>query len=155
MRPVTSTKQPPSTPSSTTPQLPKSTSSTVFAACARRLTGGKSLDDFFGAVRNCGVNIQQDPAVRRWVDAVIAHLRKSLDEAGYARRKAAQKSDKLRKEWSELLDKDSDKGREWKEDIAALKREASEFPTAIEQDEEFRAVRRAQTKLGEDLENGT
>ncbi|OJT14057.1 hypothetical protein TRAPUB_9391 [Trametes pubescens] len=120
-----------------------------------RLAGGKSLDGFFGAFRNCGVDIQQDPAVRRWVDAFIAHLRKSLDEAGYARSEEAQKkSDKLRKEWSELLDKDSDKGRKWKEDVAELKREASEFQTAIDQDEDLRAVRRAHTKLGEDLENG-
>lgn len=120
-----------------------------------RLAGGKSLDGFFGAFRNCGVDIQQDPAVRRWVDAFIAHLRKSLDEAGYARSDEAQKkSDKLRKEWNELLDKDSDKGRKWKEDVAALKREASEFQTAIDQDEDLRAVRRAHTKLGEDLENG-
>ncbi|KAL1948007.1 hypothetical protein VTO73DRAFT_12082 [Trametes versicolor] len=120
-----------------------------------RLAGGKSLDGFFAAFRNCGVDIQQDPAVRRWVDAFIAHLRKSLDEAGYARSDEAQKkSDKLQKEWSELLDKDSEKGRKWKEDVAALKREASEFQTAIDQDEDLRAVRRAHTKLGEDLENG-
>ncbi|OJT02930.1 hypothetical protein TRAPUB_6514 [Trametes pubescens] len=113
------------------------------------------LDGFFGAFRLCGGGIQQDPDVRRWVDAFIAHLRKSLDEAGYARSEKAQKqSDKLRKEWRELLDKDSDKGRKWKEHVAALKREASEFQTAIDQDADLRAVRCAHWKLGEDLENG-
>ncbi|KAI0634640.1 hypothetical protein C8Q77DRAFT_771072 [Trametes polyzona] len=120
-----------------------------------RLAGGKSLDGFFGALRVCGVDIQQDQDVREWVDSFVAHLRKSLDERGYARSDDAQRTrERLRKEWRELLDKDSDKGRKWKEDVAALKREASEFQTAIDRDEDLRAVRRAHAKLGEDLENG-
>ncbi|KAI0363499.1 hypothetical protein BV20DRAFT_975593 [Pilatotrama ljubarskyi] len=120
-----------------------------------RLASGKSLDGFFAALRVCGVDIQQDPDVRGWCDEFIAHLRKSLDEPGYARSdESQQKREKLRKEWQELLDKDSDKGRKWKEDIAALKREASEFQTAVDRDEDLRTIRRAHAKLGDDLENG-
>ncbi|KAI0349926.1 hypothetical protein OH77DRAFT_1157819 [Trametes cingulata] len=120
-----------------------------------RLASGKSLDGFFAALRVCGVDIQQDPDVRGWCDEFLAHLRKSLDEPGYARSEESQKKrEKLRKEWQELLDKDSDKGRKWKEDVGALKREASEFQTAIDRDEDLRTVRRAHAKLGDDLENG-
>ncbi|KAH9848172.1 hypothetical protein C2E23DRAFT_764248 [Lenzites betulinus] len=124
-------------------------------AFMERLAGDKSLDTFFGAFRVCGVDIQQDPAVRKWFDAFVAHLRKSLDEKGYARSDQAKKTgERLRKEWRELLDTDSDKGRKWKEDIAVLKKEAAEFQAAIDHDEDLRAVRRAHSKLGEDLENG-
>ncbi|KAI0327376.1 hypothetical protein GY45DRAFT_1327603 [Cubamyces sp. BRFM 1775] len=120
-----------------------------------RLAGGKSLDGFFASLRVCGVDIQQDPDVRGWCDEFIAHLRRSLDERGYVRSEEAKKKrEQLRKEWKELLDKDSDKGRKWKEDVAALKREASEFQDAIDHDQDLRAVKRAHAKLGEDLENG-
>ncbi|OSC96932.1 hypothetical protein PYCCODRAFT_1481665 [Trametes coccinea BRFM310] len=120
-----------------------------------RLASGKSLDGFFAALRVCGVDIQQDPDVRAWCDDFIAHLRKSLDEQGYVRSDDAQKKrEQLRKEWKELLDKDSDKGRKWKEDVGALKREASEFQTAIDRDQDLRAIKQAHAKLGEDLENG-
>ncbi|KAI0752306.1 hypothetical protein C8Q80DRAFT_1217036 [Daedaleopsis nitida] len=119
-----------------------------------RLAGDKSLDGFFAALRVCGVDIQQDPDIRSWCDQFIAHLRKSLDERGYARSdEAKQKTEKLQKEWKELLDKDSDKGRKWKEDVGALKREADAFQRGFEQDEELRRVRRARAKLGEDIEN--
>lgn len=125
-----------------------------FREFVERLAGGKSLDGFFASLRVCGVDIQQDPDVRAWFDDFIAHLRKSLDERGYARSDEAQKKSKqLRKEWKQLLDKDSDKGRKWKDDVESLKREASAFQNAIDQDEDLRRVRRARAKLGEDIEN--
>ncbi|KAI0649580.1 hypothetical protein C8Q79DRAFT_901796 [Trametes meyenii] len=120
-----------------------------------RFANGKSLDGFFNALRVCGVDIQQDPDVRGWCDAFLAHLRKNLDEAGYARSDEAQaQREKLRKEWKELLDADSDKGRKWKEDIGVLKCEAAEFQEAIDSDVDLRAVRRAHAKLGQELEDG-
>ncbi|CDO76875.1 hypothetical protein BN946_scf184901.g12 [Trametes cinnabarina] len=126
-----------------------------FRSFLERLASGKSLDGFFAALRVCGVDIQQDPDVRAWFDNVIAHLRKSLDDPAYVRSDDAQrKSDQLRDDWKALLDKDSDKGRKWKQDIAALKREASEFQAAIDRDQDLRAVKQAHAKLGEDLENG-
>ncbi|TFK87277.1 hypothetical protein K466DRAFT_117691 [Polyporus arcularius HHB13444] len=119
-----------------------------------RLAGGKSLDDVFAALRVCGVDIQQDKDVRKWFDEFIAHCRKSLDERGYVRSDEAQKKrNKLRDEWKELLDKDSDKGRKWKEDVAKLKQEATEFQQAVDQDEDLRQIRRTRAKLGEDIEN--
>ncbi|KAI8989201.1 hypothetical protein BD414DRAFT_415141 [Trametes punicea] len=120
-----------------------------------RLASGKSLDGFFAALRVCGVDIQQDQDVRGWCDEFIAYLRRSLDERGYVRSdEAREKREQLRNEWKALLDKDSDKGRKWKEDVGALKREADEFQTAIDRDQDLRAVRKAHQKLGEDLENG-
>ncbi|CDO73889.1 hypothetical protein BN946_scf185016.g46 [Trametes cinnabarina] len=44
----------------------------------------------------------------------------------------------LRNNWKALLDKDSDKGHKWKQDIAALKHEASEFQAAIDRDQDLR-----------------
>ena len=101
----------------------------------------------------CGVDIQQDEDVRGWFDAFIDHCRRSLDERGYVRSDEAQKKrEELRTEWSELLDKDSDKGRKWKEDVGKLKEQAAEFQQAIDRDEDLRQIRRARAKLGEDIE---
>lgn len=124
-----------------------------FRQFVERLGGNKSLDGFFGALRICGVDIQQDPAIRGWFDNSLAHLRKSFDQRGYVRSEEAQKKrDELRQEWKELLSQDSDKGQTWKEDVAALRREASEFQHAIDHDEDLRDVRRARMRLGEDIE---
>jgi len=118
-----------------------------------RLAGGKSLDDLFGALRVCGVDIKQDNDLREWSDALLTHLRKSVDERGYVRSdEARQESERLRTRWKELLDADSDTGRKWKEDVGQLKQEAAAFQRAVDHDEELRKVRRAHAKLGEDLE---
>ncbi|TFY53591.1 hypothetical protein EVJ58_g9367, partial [Rhodofomes roseus] len=118
-----------------------------------RLAGGKSLDDLFAALRMCGADVQQDDAIRAWCNAALDHARRCLDEAGYVRsEEASQKSEQLRREWRELLDKDSDKGRKWKEDVGKLSAEATEFERAIERDEALRKVRAAHRKLGDDLE---
>ncbi|KAI0684681.1 hypothetical protein C8T65DRAFT_748562 [Cerioporus squamosus] len=125
-----------------------------FRQFVERLAGGKSLDDFFATLRVCGVDIQQDQDVRNWFDEFVAHCRKSLDERGYVRSDEAQKKrNKLRDEWKALLDKDSDKGRKWKEDVGKLKQEAAEFQDAVDEDEDLRQVRRTRAKLGEDIEN--
>ena len=125
-----------------------------FRQFIERLASGKSLDGFFASLRVCGVDIQQDPAIRDWFDKFIAHLRKSLDERGYVRSEEAQKKcEELRSEWQELLDEDSEKGRKWKEDVAALRREATEFQRAVDRDEDLRDVRQARARLGEDIEN--
>ena len=119
-----------------------------------RLASGRSLDGFFAALRVCGVDIQQDDAVRGWCDQFLAHLRRALDERGYVRSEEAQKRyNELRHEWRALLDKDSEEGRKWKEDIKVLRREARAFQSALDHDEDLTAVRRARARLGEDIEN--
>ena len=40
-----------------------------------------------------------------------------------------------------------------KEDVAALRREATEFQRAVDRDEDLRDVRQARVRLGEDIEN--
>ncbi|KZT63810.1 hypothetical protein DAEQUDRAFT_770247 [Daedalea quercina L-15889] len=118
-----------------------------------RLAGGKTLDDFFSALRICGVDIQQDKAIRGWCDRALTHARRCVDEQGYVRSEEAQKtSGDLRKEWKELADKDSEKGRKWKEDFGKLRSEAEDFETAMGKGQELRAVRKAHKNLGDDLE---
>ena len=125
-----------------------------FRQFIERLASGKSLDGFFASLRVCGIDIQQDSAIRDWFDKFIVHLRKSLDECGCVRSEEARKKrEELRGEWQELLDEDSDKGRKWKEDVAALRREATEFQRAVDRDEDLRDVRQARVRLGEDIEN--
>ncbi|RDX47474.1 hypothetical protein OH76DRAFT_1484624 [Lentinus brumalis] len=119
-----------------------------------RLAGGKSLDEFFATLRVCGVDFQQDHDVRKWFDEFIAHCCKSLDERDYVRSDEAQKKRyKLCDEWKQLVDKDSDKGRKWKADVAKLKQEATEFQKAVDRDDDLRQIRRTRVKLGEDIEN--
>ena len=92
--------------------------------------------------------------MRNWCDTFLTYLRRSLDEYGYSRSDEAQQKLKgIRDEWKALLDEDSDEGRKWKEDIDTLRREASAFQQGIEHDDDLRNVRRAQAKLGEDIES--
>lgn len=122
-------------------------------AVLERLAGGKSLDDVFGALRVCGVDIQQDEELRQWSDDFLAHLRKSVDERGYVRsEEAKQKSKELREQWKKIVDSDTEQGRKWKKDTGKLKEEYATFQRAMDRDEELRNVRRAHTKLGGDLE---
>ncbi|EMD36643.1 hypothetical protein CERSUDRAFT_136886 [Gelatoporia subvermispora B] len=136
-----------------TPEQHLITGIRCFRTYLERLAGGKSLDQVFGRLRVCGVDIQNDPALRGWFDKLFAHLRKSLDERGYVRSEEAQQTrENIRKEWKDLLDADSDTGRKWKEDIGAFKEELDVFQKAIDRDEDLRRVRRAYEKLGDDLE---
>ncbi|KZT08287.1 uncharacterized protein LAESUDRAFT_697852 [Laetiporus sulphureus 93-53] len=119
-----------------------------------RLAGGESLDDLFGTVRVCGVDIQKDEELRKWCDDFLAHLRKCIDEPGHVRSDEAKETqEQLREEWKELLDTDTEQGRKWKEDIRRLKEEANVFQSAIDQDKELKRVKRAHAKLGEDIED--
>lgn len=125
-----------------------------FREFMERLANGKSLDGFFGALRVCGVDIQQDPDIRDWFDKLLAHLHKSLDEPGFVRSEEGEKQrEELHKEWEELVSEDSNKERKWSADFAALKREATEFQRAIDHDEDLRELRRARARLAEDIEN--
>lgn len=118
-----------------------------------RLAGGKSLDDLFNALRVCGVDIQQDESIRSLCDRSLKHARRCVDESGYVRSEEANEaSEQLRREWKELSDKDSKKGRKWKEDVGKVKVEAEEFEQAISRDADLRKVRAAHSKLGNDLE---
>ena len=119
-----------------------------------RLANGKSLDGLFGALRVCGVDIQQDPDIRKWFDKLLAHLHMSLDEPGFVRSEKAEKErEDLRKEWEGLVREESEGGRKWSADFAALKCEAAEFQRAIDQDEDLRELRRARAQLAVDVEN--
>ena len=125
-----------------------------FREFMERLANGKSLDGFFGALRVCGVDIQQDPDIRAWFDKLLAHLHTSLDEPGFVRSEAAEKQrEALRNEWEELISEESEEGRKWSADFAALKREAAEFQRAIDEDEDLRELRRARARFAEDVEN--
>ncbi len=125
-----------------------------FREFMERLANGKSLDGFFGALRVCGVDIQQDPDIRDWFDKLLAHLHKSLDEPGFVRSEEGEKQrEELHKEWEELVSEDSNKERKWSADFAALKREATEFQRAIDHDEDLLELRRARARLAEDIED--
>lgn len=125
-----------------------------FRAFVERLSGGDtSLDGFFAALRTCGADIQRDPDVRNWFDGFVAYLRKSVNEKGYVRSEDAKtRRRELRAEWKELTDKDGEKGRSWKDDVAQLRDEFNSFQVAVRRDKELGAVRRAHTQLGTDLE---
>ncbi|KAI1786208.1 hypothetical protein LXA43DRAFT_1111273 [Ganoderma leucocontextum] len=112
-----------------------------FREFLERLANGKSLDGFFGALRVCGVDIQQDSDIRAWFDKLLAHLHTSLDQPGFVRSEEAEdQREELHKEWEHA-------------DFAELKREAAEFQRAIDHDEDLCELRRARARLAEDIEN--
>lgn len=122
-------------------------------AVLQRLAGGMSLDNFFNALRVCSVDIHQDDSIRLLCDRSLQHARRCVDESGYVRSEEADEaSEQLRKQWEKLSDKDSKKGKKWKEDVGKVKAEAEEFERAIATDADLRKVRAAHSKLGKDLE---
>ncbi|KAI0826244.1 hypothetical protein BC629DRAFT_1578653 [Irpex lacteus] len=122
-----------------------------------RQADGKSLDDFFGALRVCGVDIQQDEKLRKWTDDVLDHLQKSLDEKGYVRSgESKEKRKELRERWNKMMDPEhpeGEEGRKWQEDVGKLKAEWNEFDKALQAGEDLSRVRKAQSKLASDIEN--
>lgn len=118
-----------------------------------RLAGGKSLDDFFGVLRVCGVDIQRDEHLRTLFDDLLSHLRRSLEQRGYARSEEAQQQrEDLKARWKEVYDADSEEGQKWRDDIGKLRHEIEDFQKALEGGPDTKRVRRAQAKLAKDLE---
>ena len=123
-------------------------------AFLERNANGKSLDDFFAALRVCGVDIQQDKGVRSWADDALAHARRCLDERGYVRSDEAQQTrDDLKRRWDEMTDSESEESKKWREDVGKLKAEWAEFNKALGEGEDLKRIRKAGAKLGEDLES--
>ncbi|KAF9236300.1 hypothetical protein BU15DRAFT_50314 [Melanogaster broomeanus] len=120
-----------------------------------RLAGGKSLDDVFTKVKSCAADAKRDEDLKAWFNDFFAHVRKSLDTPGYARSEDAhEKHKQLGRRWKELLEGDTDAGRQWKEDVGAFRRELHEFQQALAKDPDLQRVRRAHAKFADDLENG-
>lgn len=119
-----------------------------------RNANGKSLDDFFGALRVCGVDIQQDQQLRQAMDDTLDHMRRCIDERGYVRSDEAQeKREELKSRWSEITSADTTEGQKWREDYERLKNEWKDFSVALEGGEDLHRLRKAQAKLATDLEN--
>ncbi|CAL1703049.1 unnamed protein product [Somion occarium] len=123
-------------------------------AFVERLADGKSLDDFFGALRICGVDIKQDEHLRELFDELLGHLRRSLDEPGYVRSDEAQKTRAdLKTKFKSLYDADTPEGQKWRDDWTKLKDEASEFQKVLDAGEDSKRVAQAQARLGADIES--
>lgn len=119
-----------------------------------RLAGGQSLDKFFARVRNCAVDITADEYLKSWFRDFFAHVRKSLDQRGYARSKeASEMYDDLRHRWKVLSSQDSDAGKRWKEDVDAFQQEIRAFEEGLRSDKDLSRVRKAHVRLGEQLED--
>ncbi|KAI0701974.1 hypothetical protein BC835DRAFT_1322062 [Cytidiella melzeri] len=122
-----------------------------------RQADGKSLNDFFAALRVCGVDIQQDDKLREWTDDVLDHVQKCLDEKGYVRSGESQEKRKqLSERWDKMMDPQDpagDEGRKWQEDVGRLKAQWSEFDQALQAGKDLSRVRKAQSKLASDLED--
>ncbi|KAI0795838.1 hypothetical protein C8Q75DRAFT_744066 [Abortiporus biennis] len=118
-----------------------------------RLAGGKSLDDFFGTLRVCGVDIQQDEHLRSLFDETLEHLRKSVDEGGYVRTdEAEERREELKTKWKELYEIDTAEGQKWRVDSDLLKTQFTQFSKALDAGKDSQRVRRAHAKLGKDIE---
>ncbi|KAG1775163.1 hypothetical protein EV702DRAFT_1180430 [Suillus placidus] len=117
-----------------------------------RAAGDKSLDDVFAKVRLCAVHVRNDEDLKKWFNDFFAHVRKSLDEPGYARAEEAyHMHQRFGERWKQLLGQDSDVGRKWKEDVRVLRDELHDFQQAITRDADLQRVRRAHTTFGKDL----
>ena len=123
-----------------------------------RQADGKSLDDFFAALRVCGVDIQRDQKLRSWMDDYLDYMQKCLDQKGYVRSdEASETREQLKARWDKMMDpenpEDGEEGRKWREDVGKLRAEWNDFYKALYAGKDLGRVRRAQTKLADDLES--
>ncbi|EKM57069.1 uncharacterized protein PHACADRAFT_119248 [Phanerochaete carnosa HHB-10118-sp] len=119
-----------------------------------RNANGKSLDDFFGALRVCGVDIQQDQQLRQAMDDTLGFMRRCVDERGFVRSGEAQEArGQLKTRWRDITSADTPEGQKWREDFKHLKNEGKEFSVALEGGEDLTRLRKAQAKLASDLED--
>jgi hypothetical protein len=117
-----------------------------------RAASGKSLDDVFAKVRVCAVDVRSDQDLKAWFNDFFEHVRKSLDQPGYARsEEARERHQQLGERWKDLLNNDSDVGRKWKEDVHGLGRELRAFQNAITKDPDLQRVRKAHAQFSKDL----
>ncbi|GJE93419.1 hypothetical protein PsYK624_095780 [Phanerochaete sordida] len=119
-----------------------------------RNANGKSLDDFFAALRVCGVDIQQDEKLRQAMDDTLDHMRRCVDERDYVRSGEAQeKREELKTRWRDITSADTAEGQKWRDDYEKLKTQWKEFSVALEGGEDLARLRKAQGKLASDLED--
>ncbi|KAF4567138.1 hypothetical protein EYR40_006132 [Pleurotus pulmonarius] len=126
-----------------------------FGTILERVAGGKSLDDLYSKIRACVVDVRQDPDLQKWARQFFDHLKKSLDEPGYARSDEAKEKRKvLSKEWKKFQDDSNPAGKKWADDWEAFTAEWEQFIVRIEGDKHLQRLRAAHEKLGVDLQNG-
>lgn len=126
-----------------------------FGTILERVAGGKSLDDLYSKIRACVVDVRQDPDLQKWARQFFDHLKKSLDEPGYARSDEAKEKRKvLSKDWKKFQDDSNPAGKKWADDWEAFKLEWEQFTVRIEEDKDLQRLRAAHEKLGGDLQNG-
>ncbi|EIW84439.1 hypothetical protein CONPUDRAFT_135878 [Coniophora puteana RWD-64-598 SS2] len=120
-----------------------------------RFAGGKSLDDLLGCMRACAIDVRSDPELKSWFTEFFSHARRSLDDPKYSGSEdARQKHQELRARWKEILSEESDKGREWKEDLGALRREMRQYYERMEHDADVQRVRMAHERLQHNVQQG-
>jgi Family of unknown function (DUF5923) len=119
-----------------------------------RLAGGKSLDDLFSKVGTCVVDVRADKDIKNWFNDFFTHVRRSLNQAGYARSdEASQAYSDLRRRWEVLQSPDFDVGKKWKKDITALQWEIRVFEERLKKDKDLSRVKNAHAKLGEQVQD--
>ncbi|KAH9953742.1 hypothetical protein BC827DRAFT_1246480 [Russula dissimulans] len=118
----------------------------------QNISGGKSPEDLYSALRNCAIDIRNDPDLRQWVEDYLAYARRALADVGDNLEEIGSTRQDLRRRWNELTDTDSNKSRKLKEDFVALQKEVREFQERMEQDKDLTAIRKAHSQLGHDIE---
>jgi Family of unknown function (DUF5923) len=118
----------------------------------QNISGGKSPEDLYSALRNCAIDIRNDSDLRRWVEDYLAYARRALADVGDNLEEIGSTRQDLRRRWNELTDTDSNKSRKLKEDFVALQKEVREFQERMEQDKDLTAIRKAHSQLGHDIE---
>lgn len=117
-----------------------------------RLAGGKSLDDIFSKVRTCAVDVRADKDLKSWFDDFFTHVRKSLDQPGYANSdEASQTYKNLRRRWKAMSSQETDAGKKWKNDVDALKHQIRAFEGALAKDGDLNRVKKAHAQLGQQV----
>lgn len=119
-----------------------------------RNANGKSLDDFFNALRVCGVDIQQDKKLRSCMDDTLDYMRRCVDEKEYVRSgDSAEKREELKKRWDDITSAKTTEGQKWRKDWGELKAQWQEFSVALEGGEDLDRLKKSQKKLADDLES--
>lgn len=132
-----------------TPEQHATKALNLFATLLERLAGGKQFSPLFSAVRQCALDIREDPDLKKWFDEFFTYSRKSLNEQGYASSDEAKHIRKdLNQRWKKLLHGESENSHRWSRDVEKVKKEFATIEEAMNNDKDLERLRKAHDKFG-------
>jgi len=132
-----------------TPEQHATKALNLFSTLLERLAGGKQFSPLFSAMRQCALDIREDPDLKEWFNEFFTYSHRSLNEAGYSSSDEAKRIRKdLNTRWNKMLHGESEGAKRWTRDIERVKKEVATIDEAMKNDKDLERVRKAHARFG-------